>query len=251
MGFLSRAAWAIHLSSRWFFYRTGCSHPFFQGLYRTDNFCQQLLIKTLINTATYYLLSYKTLRKVYLFNHSNCSYLSLESLFVIEMMTIIYSLKRTVTFSFAAPLLSLAVTHCHLLLLFVTGCHSLSLVITLCHSLSLFVTRCTTRCHSLSFVITRCHSFYHSLLLVVPLVVTCCTTRCNSLSLDVPLVCLFINDQKISRDLKICISVPLIQIKTWLVKKLFMVYTENRNRLPHYILLSHILHMNSKLNFWK
>ena len=191
MGFLSRAAWAIHLSSRWFFYRSGCSHPFFQGLYRTDNFCQQLLIKTLINTATYYLLSYKTLRKVSFFNHSNCSYLSLESLFVIEMMTIIHSLKRTVTFSFAAPLLSLAVTHCHLLLLFVTGCHSLSLVITLCHSLSLFVTCCHSlslvvplaaiRCHSLSLAVTRCttrcYSLYHSLSLVVPLVVT----RCHSM----------------------------------------------------------------------
>ena len=147
--------------------------------------------------------------------------------------------------------LPFVVTLCHWLSLFVTRYHSLSLVVTLCHLLSLFVTRCTTRCHSLSFVITRCHSLYHSLLLVVPLVVTCCTTRCHSLSLDVPLVCLFISDQKISRDLKICISVPLIQIKTWLVKKLFMVYTENRNRLPHYILLSHILHMNSKLNFWK
>ena len=37
----------------WFFYRSSCSHPFFQGLYRTDNFWQQLLIKTLINTTTY------------------------------------------------------------------------------------------------------------------------------------------------------------------------------------------------------
>ena len=36
----------------WFFYRSGCSHPFFQGFHRTDNFWQQLLIKTLINTAT-------------------------------------------------------------------------------------------------------------------------------------------------------------------------------------------------------
>ena len=45
------------------------------------------------------------------------------------------------------------------------------------HTLSLFVTRCTTRCHSLSLVVIRSHSLYHSL------------------SLDVPLVCLFINDR--------------------------------------------------------
>ena len=38
----------------WFFYRSGCSHPFFQGLYRTDNFWQQQLSKTLINTTTHY-----------------------------------------------------------------------------------------------------------------------------------------------------------------------------------------------------
>ena len=35
-----------------FFYQSGCIHLFFQGLYRTDNFQQQLLIKILINTAT-------------------------------------------------------------------------------------------------------------------------------------------------------------------------------------------------------
>ena len=71
------------------------------------------------------------------------------SLFVIEMMAIIHSLKCTLPFSFAVPLLSLAVTHCH----------SLSLVIILCHSLY----------HSLSFAVTRCHSLL--------LVVTRCTTR--------------------------------------------------------------------------
>ena len=62
----------------------------------------------------------------------------------------------------------------------VTRCHSLSfvvpLVVTRCHSLSLVVPLVVIRCHSLSFVVTRC------------------TTRCHSLSLDVPLVCLLIND---------------------------------------------------------
>ena len=75
----------------------------------------------------------------------------------------------------------------------VTRCHSLVLVVRfvviLCHSLSLFV----IYCHLLSLVAIRCHSLYHSLLLVV--------IRCHSLyhwlSLDVPLVCLFINDHYI------------------------------------------------------
>ena len=82
------------------------------------------------------------------------------------MMAIIHSLKCTVPFSFAVPLFSLAVTHCHLLSLFVTDFHSLSFV----------VTRCTTRCRSLSLlslvvplVVIRCHS--------LSLVVTRCTTR--------------------------------------------------------------------------
>ena len=80
----------------------------------------------------------------------------------------------------------------------VTRYHSLSLVVPLvvirCHSMSRVVICCTTHCHSLyhssSFVVTRCHSLYHSLSFVV----TRCTTRRYLLSLDVPLVCLFIND---------------------------------------------------------
>ena len=85
---------------------------------------------------------------------------------------------------------------------FITRRHSLSLIFVLCNSLSVVVIRChffTTCCpslhwlhHSLSLVVirctTHCHSLYHSLSLVV--------TRCYLLSLDVPLVCLFINDRK-------------------------------------------------------
>ena len=56
----------------------------------------------------------------------------------------------------------------------VARCQSLSLVY---HSLSLLV----TCCHSLSFVVTRCNTRCHSLQ--------------HSLSFDVPLICLFINDQ--------------------------------------------------------
>ena len=53
------------------------------------------------------------------------------------------------------------------------------------HLLSFVVTRCATRCHSLSLVVTLCHSL--SLVVI----------RCHSLSLDVPFVCLFINDSKV------------------------------------------------------
>ena len=82
--------------------------------------------------------------------------------------------------------------------------------VTRCHLLPFTVTRCITRCHSLPLVVplvvtrctTRCHSLYYSFSLVVPIVVTRChllyhfvVTRCLSLSLDVPLVCVFINDR--------------------------------------------------------
>ena len=119
------------------------------------------------------------------------------------MMAIIHSLKCTVPFSFAVPLLSLAV-------IIAIRCHSLSLVVpllslvvirchSLYHSLSFVVTRhslpfvvtdvihCHSLYHSLSHVVFRCHSLYHLLSLVV--------IRYHSLSLDVPLVCLFINDR--------------------------------------------------------
>ena len=91
-------------------------------------------------------------------------------------MAIIHSLK-CVPFSFVVPLLSLALTHCHLLSCVVTRCitrcHSLPpavpLVVTHCHSLSL-VPIFVTLSHSLPFVVTRCPS----LSLVVPLVVVTC-----------------------------------------------------------------------------
>ena len=118
------------------------------------------------------------------------------SLFIVEMMAIIYSMKCTVPFSFAVPLLSLAVTHCHLLPLSVTRCitrchslyHSMSLVAIRCHSMSFVVTRGNSFYHSLSVIIIYCHSLYHSLSLVV--------IRCHSLSLDVQLVCLFISNHR-------------------------------------------------------
>ena len=113
------------------------------------------------------------------------------SFLVIESTAIIHSLKCIVPFSFVVPLLSLAITHYHLLSLIVTRCitrchslslvvhslslvvvcsHSLSLVVPLvvtccttrCHWLSFVIFRCTTRCHPLSFVVTCCHSMYHS-----------------------------------------------------------------------------------------
>ena len=56
--------------------------------------------------------------------------------------------------------------------------------------LSLSTICCHSLHHSLSLFVTCCHSLYH----LFSLAVTRCTTRCHSLSLDVPLVCLFIND---------------------------------------------------------
>ena len=96
------------------------------------------------------------------------------SVFVIERMAIIHSLKCAVPFSIVLPLLSIALTHCHLLSRVVTRC------IIRCYSLSLFVPLVVTRCHSLPFAVTRT-TFCHSLSFAV----TRCTTRCHSLSLVV------------------------------------------------------------------
>ena len=91
--------------------------------------------------------------------------------------------------------LSFLITRCQSLLFLVTRCHSLY------HSLSLVVPFVVIRCHSLSFVLTCCYSLYHSLSFVVTrchslsFVVTRCHSLYHSLSLDIPLVCLFINDQ--------------------------------------------------------
>ena len=100
------------------------------------------------------------------------------SLFAVEMMAIIYSMKCTVPFSFAVLLLSLVVTHCHSLSLFVTRCHSVTRCTTRCHSLSHSMSLVVIHCHSMPFVIPLVDSRYHSLSLVVPLVVT----RCHSFS---------------------------------------------------------------------
>ena len=104
------------------------------------------------------------------------SWSSSVSIFVTERMAIIHSLNCTVPFSFAVPLLSLAVTHCHLLSLVV------SVVVTLYNSLYRSLSFAITRYHSLSLVVIHCHSLYHSLSFVV----THCTTHCHSLSFIVP-----------------------------------------------------------------
>ena len=98
------------------------------------------------------------------------------SVFIIERMAIIHSLKCTVPFSFAVPLV-------------VMRCHSFSLVVICCHSLSPGVTRCTSCCYS-SLSVICCTTRCHLLSPVVPIIVI----HCHSLSLDVTLVCLFIND---------------------------------------------------------
>ena len=77
---------------------------------------------------------------------------------------------------------------------FISRYPSLSLIVAFYYSLSFVVTCCTTRCHllynSLSLVVILCATRCHSLSLVV----VCCIIRCYSLSLDLPLVCLFINN---------------------------------------------------------
>ena len=75
-------------------------------------------------------------------------------------------------------------------LLAVIRCYSVSLVVTRCHSLSLVATRFYLLYHLLSLVVIRCYS----LPLVLPLVVIRRHSLYHSLLLDVPLVCLFIND---------------------------------------------------------
>ena len=96
-----------------------------------------------------------------------------------------WNLKSLLLFSFCCTTryyslnhsLSFVVSRCHSLSFIVTRCHSLSLVVTRCNSFSLVIMSCTTRCHSLSLVVICCLSLHHSL------------------SIDVPLFCLFINDQ--------------------------------------------------------
>ena len=112
-----------------------------------------------------------------LFNHSNYSHPSLEIVAYLFL-----SLKGRQSFILWSVLCSFHwLYHC---------CHSLSLIAICCHSLPLVLLLVVTLYHllhhSLSLVVIRCHSLYHSLSLVV--------IRCHSLSLDVPLVCLFIND---------------------------------------------------------
>ena len=135
-----------------------------------------------------------TLRKDYLFNHSNCSHPSLE-----VVLYLFLSLKGRQSSILWSVLCRFHWLYhcCHSLSLIAICCHSLLLVLLvltlyhlLHHSLSLVVIRCCSSYHSLSFVVTRFTTRCHSLSLVVPLVVI----RCHSLSLDVPLVCLFIND---------------------------------------------------------
>ena len=53
------------------------------------------------------------------------------------------------------------------------------------------LSRALLNCHLLSLVVIRPHSLYHTLSLIV----IRCTTHCHLLSLDVPVVCLFINDR--------------------------------------------------------
>ena len=99
-----------------------------------------------------------------------------------------YIRKQICLFVWVGTLKSLYFTYSHLLY------HSLSFAITHCHFLLHLVTRFTTRCHSfcysLSFIVLLVVISFHSFSFVV----TRWTACCHLLSLDIPLVCLFIND---------------------------------------------------------
>ena len=112
----------------------------------------------LLRPATFFrrlFLRVRFLWAVYLFNHFNCSYPSLEVVyrFLCFMAAIHFFEVYRVVFICCT-------TCCHLLsLIVICCCHSPSFIFTRCHSLSLVV----IRCHSLSFVVTRCTtrmSFY-------------------------------------------------------------------------------------------
>ena len=134
------------------------------------------------------LLSWKTLKKVYLFNHPNCNHPSLKVVMcfcnskdgnnsilwrVLYCFQWLYHCCHSLSLIFlCCRMLSLVVSlvvtlyHLlyHLLSFVVTCCHTLSLDVQLvathctirCHSLSFDFTLCTTRCHKLSYLVTRC-----------------------------------------------------------------------------------------------
>ena len=158
------------------------------------------------------------------------------SLFVIEMMAIIHSLKFSLPFSFAvhcSHLLSLIAIRSHSLSLIFTLCHSpyhvLSLVVTRCHSLSLVVrlvvTRCTTRCHSLSFIVTRCTTLCHCLSFVV----TRCTTRLSFYKRSMTPVLLFWNSLSV---FLICSDAKQkIYTEEDVIWHLFLIKNQSKNHL--------------------
>ena len=106
--------------------------------------------------------------------------------FILKLKVTLFYLLSFVFICFTTP--------CHSLLLIVICYHSLSLVVICCHSLSFVVTQFVTRCHLFLLVVTHCKTWCHSLYHSLSFLVTRCTTRCLSFSLDVPLVCLFINN---------------------------------------------------------
>ena len=130
-------------------------------------------------------------------------------------ITLFLVLVRLHSLSFVEPFVvicsnSLSLVVCPV----VTRCHLLSLVVIPCHSLLLFATRFHTLSLVVSLVVTCCNSFYHSLSFVV----TPCSTLCHSLSLDVPLVCLFINDSKFQNHLvAVFILKPFKSDAVWLI----------------------------------
>ena len=96
----------------WVITRNSCSHPFFQGLYGTHQFWQQLLTKNIyfFEKAIIGIQFFQGFVLVYLFYHSNYGHPSfaVRYLLVTEIVAVIHSLKDTVFILTG----DLAVIHC-------------------------------------------------------------------------------------------------------------------------------------------
>ena len=149
--------------------------------------CKQLLLQFLLLAVNiYFWVLVSALNSVGLVQRSSSRFKNFSLGCLVVGSSFIWK-KRKISWN--GHSLTFVVTRC------TTRCHSLSLFATLCHSLSLVVIRCHSLYHSslvVPLVVIRCHSLYHSLSLVV----IRCHSLYHSLSLDVPLVCLFINEPK-------------------------------------------------------
>ena len=104
----------IFFNDGWFFQRSTFCHPFFQGLYRTNNY----FIQTSCLLWRPFLFSYlKSIIFVFFISRSNASVFATER----RQSPIVWSILCR----FHSLYQSFAATYCHLLLLVVIRCHSM------------------------------------------------------------------------------------------------------------------------------